>query len=169
MVKLVVVLVIVFSIVMFVSHFFSGNKIQQYIQRRGGLHVSTETEFFSKSSAQVVKYHDKHGNLRRVTFYENGLLSSFGDDEIIEYSTSSPEYRKIEKQERNAEKKNWQHEKQFYKIKEGELVIKQEFTYPNKNEIVYLNDDLAPNGKYKIGFMSYVIVEDGKVKELTMI
>lgn len=167
--KLLIVLLIVFGIVNFVYSFFSGNKIQQYIQRRGGEHVSTDTNYFSKGSNKDVKYYDKHGNLRTVTYYENGLFSSFGDDEIIEYSTNSPEYRKIEKQERKAEKKNWEHEKCFYTIKEGELAIKQEFTNPNKGEYVFLNGKVAPNDKYRLGFMNYIIVENGKIKQFSML
>ena len=60
-------------------------------------------------------------------------------------------------------------EKQFYKIREGELAIKQEYTNPNKGEFVFLNGKVAPNDKYRLGFMNYIIVENGKIKQFSML
>ena len=167
--KLLVVGILVFGIISLVAPFFRGNQVQKYIQSKGGQHVSTDSDFFSNNKAQIVKYYDRHKNLRSVTFYDNGLFSSFGDDQIIEYSTNSPEYRKLELKARKIEKLNEQYEKVFYAINEGELAIKQEFTNPNIGEFVFLNGRIAPNGKYKLGFMNHITVEDGKVKHLTML
>ena len=98
--KLTFVIILVFGIVAMISPFFRGNKIQQYIQRRGGELVSTESNGF-KDSSEHVKYYDKHQNLRKVTVYYNTFNTTFDEDEIIEYNTSSPEYRKLEKEEKN--------------------------------------------------------------------
>lgn len=35
-----------------------------------------------------------------------------------------------------------------------------------KNDEVFINEKPAPNGKYKIGWMDYIIVENGKIKSL---
>ena len=166
--KLTFVIILVFGIVAMIFPFFRGNKIQQYIQRRGGELVSTESNGF-KDSSELLKYYDKHRNLRKVTVYYNTFNTTFDEDEIIEYNTSSPEYRKLEKEEKNTERKNQQYEKQFYKIREGELAIKQEFTNPNKGEFVFLNGKAAPNDKYRLGFMNYIIVENGKIKQFSML
>lgn len=50
-----------------------------------------------------------------------------------------------------------------YKCEDGVLSIEQEFHYPNIGENVLLNGKTPPDYKYKIGFMSYVEVENGKV------
>jgi len=48
-----------------------------------------------------------------------------------------------------------------YKCQEGNLVIEQELHNPNIGEKVFLDNKPAPSGRYKIGFMSYLEVEDG--------
>ncbi len=55
-----------------------------------------------------------------------------------------------------------------YKCQEGELVIEQEYYQPNKGELAFLNGLKAPDGKYKVGFMNCITIENGRVKELTM-
>lgn len=50
-----------------------------------------------------------------------------------------------------------------YKCAQGELVIEQEFQMPNSGERVFLNGHPAPSGKYKIGFLQTIVVEDGIV------
>ena len=97
------------------------------------------------------------------------MLSDFGDDEIIEYSINSPEYRELERKEVLRDKKSQEFEKKYYKIKEGDLYIKQEFTNPNIGEYVFLNQVKAPNDKYKLGFMNYITVENNKIKYITIL
>lgn len=55
-----------------------------------------------------------------------------------------------------------------YKCKEGILAIYQEYPQPNIGEKAFLNNKKAGNGKYKIGFMSCITVEDGRVLKLGM-
>jgi hypothetical protein len=168
--KLFIVLMIVAGIVGIVSRFFSREKIHRYVKDKKGNLVSTERAYPSnpKNHSLRVKYYDKHKNLRQVVYQENGLFSLFGDDEIIEYSKNSPEYIEILKKEKDYLNRGKEFVKKYYSVKEGELVIQQEFTQINRNEFVFLNDVKAPNGKYKLGFMNYIIVENGKIKEISM-
>ena len=56
-----------------------------------------------------------------------------------------------------------------YKIKEGNLVLKG--TSDTKNNLVIsavLNGKIAPDGKYKIGHMWYVIIKNGIVVDTTI-
>jgi hypothetical protein len=55
-----------------------------------------------------------------------------------------------------------------YNYGTDKITVKQQFYQPNKGEAVLLNDIQAPNGKYKIGFMNYIYIQDGKIKDLTM-
>lgn len=55
-----------------------------------------------------------------------------------------------------------------YSTDKGELVIDQEYHQPNKGEVAFLNDKMAPTGRYKIGVFSFVEVRDGKVFDLKM-
>lgn len=169
--KLLIVLFIVLGVVGVVSTFFSREKIQRYIQSRGGKHVSTicENKHQTRNKFYIIKYYDKHNNLRTVTYHSNGLFSNFDQDIIIEYSTSSPEYFEYQKQLHESDKRAKEFEEFIYQVKEGELYIKQEFTNPNKGEYVYLNGNKAPNGSYKLGFMNYITVENGKITDISVI
>lgn len=169
--KLFVVVFIVVLIIGFVYSFFSREKIQRYVKDRKGDLVSTERAYpsNSKNRSLRVKYYDKHKNLRQVVYQENGIFSLFGDDEIIEYSKSSPEYKALEIKEKEQDKRAQDFEKCIYRIREGELSVKQEFTNPNRGEYVFLNENKAPNGKYKLGFMNYITVENGIIKDITML
>ncbi len=169
--KFFIIIFIVLGIVGIVSSFFSREKIQRYIKDKKGSLVSTERAYPSnhKNQSLRVKYYDKHENLRQFIYNENGLFSSFGDDEIIEYSKSSPEHLEILQKEKNYLSRGKDFVKKYYFVKEGELIIQQEFTQINRNEFVFLNDIKAPNGKYKLGFMNYIVVENGKIKDITML
>ena len=168
--KFFIVIFIVLGIVGIVSSFFSRDKIQKYIKEKNGKHISTKyINGHRGGGSYFIKYYDKHKNIRSVTYYENGMLSDFGDDEIIEYSINSPEYRELERKEVLRDKKAQEFEKKYYKIKEGDLYIKQEFTNPNIGEYVFLNQVKAPNDKYKLGFMNYITVENNKIKYITIL
>ncbi|WP_026976694.1 hypothetical protein [Flavobacterium tegetincola] len=47
----------------------------------------------------------------------------------------------------------------------GLLRVEQEFLYntPSTGDNVYLNNNAAPDGKYKVGFMNYIYVLSGKI------
>ena len=47
------------------------------------------------------------------------------------------------------------------------LKVEQEFSNPNIGEKVYIGDKLAPSDKYKIGFMSYIDVDDGVIVKIS--
>ena len=50
-----------------------------------------------------------------------------------------------------------------YETEDGEIIIEQELHRPNIGEKVFLNGQVAPNGRYKIGFMSNIEVENGVI------
>lgn len=52
-----------------------------------------------------------------------------------------------------------------YKTKHGKIVIEQEDDYERTGDKVYQNDEKAPDGKYRLGFMSHIIVKDGLIVE----
>ncbi len=57
-----------------------------------------------------------------------------------------------------------------YSTKQGDLIIKSEFNAQGtKITKATLNGTLAPNGKYKLGFMWYAHIENGIVKKVTML
>lgn len=57
-----------------------------------------------------------------------------------------------------------------FRIKEGILVVELAFrnAIPRLEDPVFLNGQTAPNGKYKIGFMDYILVENGKIVDILM-
>ena len=55
-----------------------------------------------------------------------------------------------------------------YKTENGLLVIMQEHERPNTREKVSLNNQPVAGGKYRIGFMSYVIIKRSRVVRITM-
>lgn len=151
------------------SGFFTGDKIKKYILSKEGKHVSTdcENEFRKGTKYYNVKYYDKRGNLRKVTYSSGGLFNSFDNDEIIQYSSSSSEYKEFLKQQEEIDNKARNFNQVVYKVTQGELTIKQEYTNPNVGEFVYINGCEAPNGLYKLGFMNYITIENGKIKEFS--
>jgi hypothetical protein len=51
-----------------------------------------------------------------------------------------------------------------YKTKKGNLIIDQSDTSPRIGDDVYTEEyKLPPDGKYKLGFLYYIIVENGKI------
>ena len=56
-----------------------------------------------------------------------------------------------------------------YKTDKGTILIEQKFAYstPMKTNKVYKGEKPASNGKYKLGFMWYMQVENGKIKDIS--
>ena len=55
-----------------------------------------------------------------------------------------------------------------YKSDLGDLIIEQELSHPNVGERAFMDGKPAYSNKYKVGFLNYIHIEDGKVYELTM-
>ena len=49
----------------------------------------------------------------------------------------------------------------YYKNSVGDIMIEQEYHYPNNGEKVYLNNNIAPDGEYKLGFCNKIKVING--------
>ena len=78
---------------------------------------------------------------------------------VVDYETTT-----VETEVQNANITYTEHK---YKCDYGELIINQEFQNPNVGETAFLNGEIAPTGKYKIGFLQSVSIIDGKIaKEL---
>lgn len=54
-----------------------------------------------------------------------------------------------------------------YETTSGILTINQEYHNPNIGEKVFIYNRPAPNGKYKIGFLSFVEIEDGRIVDIS--
>jgi hypothetical protein len=51
-----------------------------------------------------------------------------------------------------------------YNSDKGEIVIEtEEYLNPSKGDFVFQNGNVAPDGKYKLGFMWYIVIENGKI------
>jgi hypothetical protein len=50
-----------------------------------------------------------------------------------------------------------------YECDLGKLVIEQKLNIPSSDDVAYLNDKLAPTGKYKIGEKQFVFVSNGNI------
>ncbi len=177
--KIFIVLLIVFVIIAMVSPFLSGDKINKYIQEQNGELISTNSDMFRYRHHNAVnkhiyiKYYDKNRNIRAVTLHIIGPHSNFSDDRIIEYDTNSDEYKQLKKKTISdnvtKEKRAASFDEKKYQTKDKEvLFIKQEFTNPNIGEHVFIANRIAPNGKYKLGFMNYIIVKNGIIESITM-
>lgn len=51
-----------------------------------------------------------------------------------------------------------------YNSDKGEIVIEtEEYLNPSKGDFVFQNGNVAPDGKYKLGFMWSIVIENGKI------
>lgn len=127
-----------------------------------------------------IKCFDENNKIRAVTLHFIIIFSFFGEDVIIKYSKGSPEYEEMrqsksasenkEISERlNSNKKYLEFEPKYYSIR-GKIgiTIKQEHYNPNIGEYVYINNTPAPDGKYKIGFLTYIYIEDSRISAIKM-
>lgn len=54
--------------------------------------------------------------------------------------------------------------KKTHDTNKGKIVVEQEQYFPPlKGDFVFQNDNLAPDGKYRLGFMKYITIKDGRV------
>lgn len=54
-----------------------------------------------------------------------------------------------------------------YQCEDGIITIDQEFQNPNIGEKVFLNEKPAPFGKYKLGFMVHIFVDNGIIEKIS--
>ncbi|MES2513487.1 MAG: hypothetical protein V4580_05055 [Bacteroidota bacterium] len=59
--------------------------------------------------------------------------------------------------------------KKTYLTTHGEIIIEQQYENPNTGENVFINNQPAPPGKYKIGPLSFIEVQDGKILKITFL
>lgn len=184
MINLIVILVLTLSITSLIAPMFYGDKVNRYVKKNKGKLISSEFKqhFHSQYSRInreiVIKYKDQHNNLREVTLHYFGFLSSFGEDKIIKYSQSSPEYAELKKEQEEIEQREIEEQVSYdkralkfnevdYKLKNQEiLTIRQEYPNPNIGEFAYINHRPAPNGNYKIGLFTHVQVENGRIVDI---
>ena len=56
-----------------------------------------------------------------------------------------------------------------YKSDLGELIIEQELSQPNIGERAFMDGKPAHSDKYKVGFMNYIHIENGRIKQFSML
>ncbi len=153
-------------------------KCFEYIRQRGGKFVSRNKGRFDYgnilnkySQSYKLVYYDKNDILRAVFV----RTSTNRDIEFIDdHQVHSNDIKYLVDEEYINQKQKTiikQEEKTLvdYHYNNNTIIIKQQFYNPNKGEFVFLNNTMAPDGKYKLGFMNFVTVKDGKVKDLTML
>lgn len=156
---------------------------------RNGMVVRGKWEFLGSNSLMVEEsgclYLFKHG------FFDENVLAlkkdgvedyavfinehKFGTeinniDDVIKFLT----VKYIRQPEMNVGNKVESKKKRFlvkYDTDCGEIIVDQEFDRgsPEKNEMVFQNDLPARDGKYKMGFMWYIYVKDGRVVKTTLV
>ena len=98
MTSIIVIVLIVFGITSFIAPLFYGDKVNRYILKNKGKLVKTEyrkqynARQYNINKEVIVKYKDQYNNLREVSLHYLGLFSFFGEDKILDYSVTSPEY-----------------------------------------------------------------------------
>ena len=163
----------------FYTHSSADEKIDAYIRERKGTFVSKKREYFDlvslfskNTSTYKLIYYDKNEVLRMVLL----RISTYGSVDFIddhEVHSNDREFHITRDPVKPVGKENHGQAKNnlvdyTYKCNKGVLIIQQEFYQPNKGEQAFLNNEKAPDGKYKIGFMNFIVIENGRVKELTM-
>ena len=99
-----------------------------------------------------------------VLFVQPIIKRIFENQKIKKKVLTNSETILIETEEQNA---NIHYTEHKYNCDNGELIINQEYQNPNIGETAFLNGEIAPTGKYKIGFLQSVCIIDGKIaKEL---
>jgi hypothetical protein len=174
MTSIVFIIFMFFFISSFIAPLFYGDKVNRYILKNKGKLIRTEFKRYSYprrntiNKEVIIKYKDQYNNSREVSLHYIGLFSYFGEDKITDYSTTSPEYAELKREQINFETIAIEFNEVDYKLENQEvLTIKQEYPNPNIGEFAYINNKPAPNGRYKIGFLHSVYVVDGKIaKEL---
>jgi hypothetical protein len=97
--KIIISVLITFGIVTFISSFFYFDTVRKYIKKRKGKLISTESIGYGKSKTIYIKYFDKNRNITTVSLNYFGPFPFFGEDTIVEYSTTSPEYLALQEKE----------------------------------------------------------------------
>jgi hypothetical protein len=169
---------IIVTILIVYNHSSVEEKMEAYIREREGTFVSEKREYFD-----VVSLLSKHGRSYKLVYYDKNKIlravlvrvSSYGSVDFIDdhaVDSNSEKYFVDKKRSESPKKEIKDNSKPLvdysYTSDKGALVIRQEYYQPNNGEEVFLNGEKAPTGKYKIGFMNFVAVEDGKVKGLSM-
>ncbi|MES2763132.1 MAG: hypothetical protein V4677_13045 [Bacteroidota bacterium] len=109
-----------------------------------GMHFTFRLELIA-----LIPYLIKMKNIKR----------EWNDEPLVE--------EKEKEEPRDAEPPVVVYSRKTYKCEDGILSIDQEFQNPNLGEKVFLNDKPAPFGKYKLGFMSYIFVDNGIIEKIS--
>lgn len=89
------------------------------------------------------------------------------------YSYFSHKINTDQKRETNSKKDSQNKSKitaKQFKTDQGYITVELNFlgADPAMNNLVYQNDRVAKDGKYKLGFWNYILVKNGKIVDLTM-
>jgi hypothetical protein len=167
---MLIVLVIIVGVAIFiVTNGLKKDEVKVFISKKGGEVFTIDLLPFANTfidnrrvSYYSVVYYDKHKNIRqcklRVGPY-TGII-------VVNDSAKKNTIQDIKTYKEEVVKKEFV--KYHYKCTQGEIIIDQELYSPNVGESVFLNDKMAPDGKYKIGFLNHIMVLNGVLHKTTM-
>ena len=168
-------LIILFIPIVILLIFLRRKEASNYIESIGGEVCSIDRNYNNwkwtdgKNVCYYdVKFFDENNNLHYtlIRFGAFGSVTVLND--VIVERNSSKQINVTAKTKRSkvAEKINVEpiFKEIKYKCYEGEITVLQEYHYPNVGEEVYLNNVVAPNGKYKIGHFHNIIVCKGYIE-----
>jgi hypothetical protein len=140
----------------FTPHYYKSDFGELKIEQEYHKPNIGEKVYLNGVSAPNGKY--KIGFLQYV-YVADGLISSG------EHKPETPLNSMIPLDKETEEETPPKLERKIYNSTFGEVIIEQEYHYPNIGEKAYLNGQLAPTGKYDIGLLSPIIIVDGVVSK----
>lgn len=161
MISLLVCIVALF--ILYVNYHFrpkTREKIEQDVIKKGGKVISLHYEpSFSRrwSSKYVLRYYDNKNIIHESTLAVSAFSYFIDKDKIIKESDLPKE--KTEKERSEFIPKYFK----TFSTEDGELTTRQLKSDLEVGDHVLLNNKPAPDGRYKIGFLYYIYIKNGKV------
>lgn len=148
------------------------NNVKKYIESKGGELISQEYAPYGKGwfgegkdAIFKISYRDKEGNLHE-SWAKTGVFSSvyLSDDTIIQFSDfeKSKERKFVDVDDSNELPLRIS----AFKTDKGELIIEQRSTQMNVGDKVFMNNEPAPDGQYKLDFLRYIYIKHGRISSL---
>jgi len=139
-------------------------KIQNYVIERGGefIDIHRQGDMFGRYNGKLeLIYRDKKDNIHCCNLVSNVFGVTFGEDRILKDDVSIFNYTRAN--EAVPVYSDDVKEMKKFKTTYGELKIELTSADIEVGNRVFFNGMIAPEGKYKIGFLHYIYVRGGRV------